>query len=260
MRLLAISLVVVGCVLILSAVSGAAEIPGLAVYFDFDGESGKTVTDRSGTGNDGELKGGTEWGAGKYGSGMEFDGNDGVVEVPDSDSLQFVEGLTMVAWIKPTLTGDPWQLIGSKGPDEQEFFELLLSPSGFLWMGWLFGGAGRVVPAQSPPLVEADVWQHVAVAWDPKKFWNVYLNGEVLIEYPKQDDELVPGPDPLLIGTELNLKRFYSGVMDEWALFSRGLTQDEIEGLMDGIGNLLAVGQAGKLATTWGDVKSAISD
>jgi hypothetical protein len=224
------------------------------VYFDFEDRSGDTAKDLSGMGNDGDLKGGTSWGAGKYGGGMEFDGT---VEVPDNETLQFVEGLTIAAWIKPTLTGDQWQLIGSKGPDAVEFFEVLLSPDGFLWMGWMFAGAGRIVPAQSPPLIEPDVWQHVAVAWDPKEFWNIYLDSEILIEYPQQDDELVPTTDPLILGTEINMKRHYSGVMDEWALFSRGLPQEEIQEIMGGIGKILAVDGVGKLATTWGNIRSA---
>jgi len=136
-----------------------------------------------------------------------------------------------------------------------QFFELLLSPTGLLWLGWTFAGAGRIVPAQSAPNVQADVWQHVAVAWDPKEFWNIYLDGEILIEHPKQDDELVPNSDPLILGTELNMKRYYNGLMDEWALFSRGLPQEEIQDLMSGIGNILAVDKAGKLAGTWGSLK-----
>ena len=186
-----------------------------------------------------------------------FDGKDGYVEVKDSDSLQFTDGLTLVAWIKPTLKGDEWQLIGSKGLDAKEYFELLLSPQGFLWMGWMFQKAGRIVPAQSPPKVQPDVWQHAAVAWDPAKFWTVYLDGEVLIEYPKQNDKLVPTTDPLLIGNEINMKRYYNGVIDDWALFHRGLTMDEIKQVMNGIQNLLPVNETkAKLTATWGSIKT----
>jgi len=169
--------------------------------------------------------------------------------------LQFTDGLTLAAWIKPTLKGDEWQLIGSKGLDAKEYFELLLSPQGFLWLGWMFK-AGRVVPAQSPAKIKADEWQHVAVSWDPAKFWNIYLNGEVLIEYPKQNDKLMPNTDPIMIGTEKDMKRFYNGDMDEWALFNKGLTQDEIKQIMGGIQNLLPVNETkAKLASTWGSIK-----
>ena len=51
------------------------------------------------------------------------------------------------------------------------------------------------------------------------------------------------------------MKRNYNGLMDEWALFSRGLPQEEIQDLMSGIGNILAVDKGGKLAGTWGSLK-----
>jgi len=236
----------------------AKEVEGLVVYFPFDEGTGKTVKDYSGTGNDGNIKGGTKWTDGKYDGGLMLEGDDGIVEVEDNDSLDFVDGITIATWFNPTLEGDQWQLLGSKGADVLEYFEVLLSPDGFIWMGWIFQGAGRVVPAQSPSEVKADVWQHVAVAWDPKEFWTIYLDGDVLIDYPKQDDKLVPNEDPLLIGTELNLKRYYNGVVDEWALFDRGLTQDEVEEIMGGIEGLMGVEPGTKLTTTWGNIKQNI--
>ncbi|MBM3214486.1 LamG domain-containing protein [Candidatus Poribacteria bacterium] len=240
----------------MQASSSAREVAGLVLALPFGEGKGATVADGSGNGNDGKIKGGVKWTTGKYGGGLQFDGNDGVVEVPDSKSLQFTDGLTVAVWIKPTLKGDEWQLLGSKGADAKEFFEVLLSPNGFLWMGWMFQNAQRIVPAQSPKEVKPDVWQHVAVAWDPKQFWTVYLDGEPLIEYPKQDDKLVPNTDPVLIGTELNLKRYYNGVMDDWALFNRGLTQKEIKSVMGGLDALLPVDPLGRSATTWGRLKA----
>ena len=255
MKSLFVSLLAISLVLTLGTNGKTKELEGLVVYFTFDEGNGKLVTDHSGTGNDGNIKGGTKWTDGKYDGGLMLEGDDGIVEVEDNDSLHFVDGITIAAWIKPTLEGDQWQLIGSKGPDAQEYFEVLLSPNGFIWMGWVFQKAGRIVPAQSPSEVKPDVWQHVAVAWNPKEFWTVYLDGEVLIDYPKQDDKLVPKPDPLFIGTELNLKRYYNGVVDEWALFDRGLTQEEVKEIMGGIKILLSVEPGAKLTTTWGAIR-----
>jgi len=255
MKIVVIVSFVITCALAFMTIGNAKEVEGLVVYFTFDEGKGKVVTDYSKTGNDGNIKGGTKWTAGKYDGGLMFEGKDGIVEVESNDSLRFVDGITIAAWIKPTLKGDQWQLIGSKGLDVKEYFEVLLSPNGFIWMGWIFQKAGRIVPPQGPSKVKPDVWQHVAVAWDPKKFWTVYLDGEVLIDYPKQDDKLVPNDDPLLLGTELNLKRYYNGVMDEWALFNRGLTQQEVKEIMPGIQYLMAVEPGVKLATSWGNIK-----
>ena len=55
------------------------------------------------------------------------------------------------------------------------------------------------------------------------------LDGEVLIDYPKTGDKLVPIDAPLLLGREdpPALNRYYNGIIDEFALFNRGLSQDE---------------------------------
>ena len=86
-----------------------------------------------------------------------------------------------------------------------------------------------------------DEWQHVAVSYQMGEWWNVYLDGEVLIEYPAEDQELVPTADDLLIGVEepLGLSRFYSGDIDEFVLYDRGLTQEELQEVMGG-GSALA--------------------
>ena len=59
-----------------------------------------------------------------------------------------------------------------------------------------------------------------------------------------------------MFGTEKDMKRFYNGIIDDFALFNRGLTQDEIKGLMSGIQNILPVNETKtSLTTTWGNVK-----
>ena len=106
------------------SVSTAAELEGLVVYFAFEEGAGKTVKDLSGNGQDGKLEGDTSWADGKYGKAVNFGGKDGIVRVEHSDAFEFTDGITIAAWIKPTLKAGPgtWQLIAAKGPDVQEFF------------------------------------------------------------------------------------------------------------------------------------------
>ena len=134
---------------------------------------------------------------------------------------------------------------------------MLLHPDGFIWMGWKLTG-GRVVPAQSPRDVVKDKWQHVAVSFQSGEWWTVYLDGEVLIDYPKNGNKLVPIDAPLMIGMEEPpaLNRYYNGVIDEFALFDRGLSQDEVKEIQESsIQDILAVEPDEKLPTTWGRLK-----
>ena len=48
--------------------------------------------------------------------------------------------------------------------------------------------------------------------------------------------------------------RWFDGLMDEFYIFSRALSEDEIKEVMDG--EFLSVEPADKLATTWGSLKS----
>lgn len=244
-------------------VSMAGELEGLVVYFAFEEGAGQTVADLSGNGQNGKLEGDTTWTDGKFGKSVNFGGKNGIVRVEHSNAFEFTDGITIAAWIQPTLKAGPgtWQLIAAKGPDVHEFFEVLLHPDGFIWMGWKLTG-GRAVPAQSPRDVVKDKWQHVAVSFQTGKWWTVYLDGEVLINYPKTGDKLVPLDAPLMLGTEEPpaLNRYYNGDIDEFALFNRGLSQDEIKEIRGGIQEILAVDPDAKLPTTWSSLKQRYSE
>ncbi len=258
MRKLLISLCAVYLIGSLHNIVSAAELDGLVVYFAFEDGKGGTVSDLSGNGNHGELEGDTDWSDGKYRNGLNFGGENGIVRVKHTPNFVFTEGITICAWIRPTLAVGPgtWQLIAAKGPDVDEFFEILLHPDGYIWMGWKLSN-GRQVPAKSPVKIEKNEWQHVAVSFQRAEWWTVYLDGEVLIDHPKQEGKLVSVESPLILGTEepLNLNRYYNGDMDEFALFNRGLTQKEIQKIQGGIEDILAVEPIAKLSTTWGRIK-----
>ena len=51
------------------------------------------------------------------------------------------------------------------------------------------------------------------------------------------------------------LNRYYNGIIDDFALFNRGLSQDEIKEIQDGIQEILAVEPDAKLPITWGYLK-----
>ncbi len=242
--------------------STAEELEGLVVYFDFEDGAGKTVTDQSGNRQDGKLEGDTDWTDGKFGKGLNFGGKNGIVRVVHSHQFEFTDGLTICAWIRPTLKVGPgtWQLIAAKGPDVEEFFEILLHPDGYIWMGWRLT-SGRKVPAKSPVKIVKDKWQHVAVSFQAGEWWTVYLDGEVLINHPKEDGKLVPVESPLLLGTEepFNLNRYYNGDMDEFAMFNRGLSEKEVKEIQEGIADVLVVEPTDKLSTTWGTLKQKYS-
>ncbi len=125
--------------------STAKELKGLVVYFAFEESSGQTVADLSGNRNDGKLEGDISWGDGKFGRAVNFGGKDGIIRVEHSDSFEFIDGITIAAWVRPTLKAGPgtWQLIAAKGPDVDEFFEILLHPDGLEIVRRTFGSSTK---------------------------------------------------------------------------------------------------------------------
>ena len=82
----------------------APPVTGLVAAYGLDAGTGTTITDQSGTGNNGTLTN-TTWAgasAGKYGNALTFNGTNATVTIPDSDSLDLTTGMTLEAWVRPT--------------------------------------------------------------------------------------------------------------------------------------------------------------
>ncbi|MCJ7479413.1 MAG: hypothetical protein MUP63_04520, partial [Candidatus Nanohaloarchaeota archaeon QJJ-7] len=76
-------------------------------FWRFTNESGQTVVDNSSYGNSGTLGSSTvsetsdpSRVGGLRGKALEFDGNDDYVEIPDDESLDITEGLTVSGWFR----------------------------------------------------------------------------------------------------------------------------------------------------------------
>ena len=77
-----ISLIITGCMFVQP--SNAEVDPGSIVgAWLFDEKSGKVAKDSSDNGNDGDLVGGAKWAKGKFGNGIELNGKDAWVTVPE---------------------------------------------------------------------------------------------------------------------------------------------------------------------------------
>ena len=107
-------------------------------------------------------------------------------------------------------------------------------------------------------------WHHIAVTWDGKEF-GIYLDAD-------QIGSGVTTPDlgrnpltnkPLLIGIYLGTGQhgqwgeFFSGRIDEVAIFNIALADDDIETIMaKGLEEILSVEPSDKLAAIWATIKA----
>ena len=172
-------------------VAGAS---GLVAAYSFDEGGGTTLTDRSGSGNNGTLVNGPTWTTGKYGGGLQFNGAGSYVSIPDASSLN-LSSMSLSTWIKPmSVTGNP--IIMRKGWSATQSwlynYRLTTLGSGVRWT--YSGGNYQDTPSG---VLSAGIWQHVAMTYDATSFViKIYVNG--VLQY---------------IGSEPNVPGAISGIL-----------------------------------------------
>ena len=225
------------------------------LLYTFESGAGKAVKDLSGNGNDGELMG-PKWGEGNPGGGLTFGGNAprDFVEIPDSDSLDLVEGLTvemwlyLEAWSTAGGTGATKELSYKVGPRDNKKVLVRLTTDKQAW-------GAAVVHGKTETLKK---WMHVAGTYDGKSGeGKIYING-VIDGEGKIGGNIVPNNDVLWLGRGAG--PFLQGQMDEVRISNIARSEQEIQELMNkGIEGVLAVKSQDKLATTWGKLKSNLA-
>jgi hypothetical protein len=87
-----------------------APAPGLVAGYGFDAGSGTKAADASREGNTGDIEGAT-WTRGRYGRALSFNGEDAVVRVPTSASLDLTRAMTLSGWVRPTEPQSGWRTV-----------------------------------------------------------------------------------------------------------------------------------------------------
>ena len=223
----------------------AQEVVG---YWQFEEGGGKKVKDEMG--NDGEIVGDCKWVKGKFGGGLQVGGTEAYVRVPDSESLQVTDAITMAGWTNVT----DGCILG-KGGDY--FLRLAKGPA--VNPGLQIGGWKEVI---AKTILNTPQWCHVAATYDGETF-TAYLNGK-----PDGSIALVgqiainSNGDfvDLLLGNT-GWGPFHSEwdslkIIDEMLVANYAFTDEELNELMKSGLKGSAVEPAGKLSATWSRIKA----
>jgi hypothetical protein len=220
----------------------------VGLYF-FDDEEGDEVIDSSGNGNNGVFRGGVERVDGKFKGGLQFNGKDTFVEIPDSESLDLTEGLTIAMWIYMNTystaggTGVTKETAYKAGTRSDKKVMIRATTAGAAW------GDNVVAGNTDVPLGE---WHHIAATYDAaSEDAIVYLDGEEDGK-GKFPGEITPNASVVWIGR--GQSPYFDGIYDEVAIWNAPLSRDEI---LQAMNTLHTVEPLGKLAWTWGRVKIA---
>jgi len=227
---------------------------GLVSYWTFDEADirGKTAKDVWGK-NDGTIKGDPQIVAGKVGKALKFDGKADFIEVPDDDSLDIVEEITVEAWVKPGQAagyGCTFRTITAKDIHASQ-------PYGFYWdsangeLEFVLSNTAKRLTVAYNYDAKVGKWVHVAATYDTSQI-KIYADGE-LIGTASYTSELPKDDAPLRIGHDGDCDRYFPGIIDELRIYNRGLTEAEI--LQNLASEGLAVEASYKLTLTWGEIK-----
>jgi len=253
----AITLVVVGITLFLACQIDAEIDPETVVgvwMFETDPKDG--VKDNSGNGHDGEINGDVKWVQGKFGKALEFPGVSGsLVSIPHAPELNLFT-FTIVAWYKGEAT-DSWQyLISKETPHNSRNYSIGVNKdTGFMVTQITVGAEQWKTCTGNTSLTDGE-WYHMAGTYDGT-FIRSWVNGFMEGQTGEQGEPDHPEDQPLRIGAVNGIPA--KGVVDEVALFSEALEEEEIQEIMnDGLAEalqILAVAPAKKLTITWGKIK-----
>ena len=244
-----VSFLVLLASLLIIANLGVANVAeeGLVAYWPFDEGTGKTAEDVTGNGHDGKFAGAPKWVDGKFGTALEFDGEEDHVVVADDAALAIEENITFMAWFSP---GD---VLTSRR---------LMVKNNSIFVIFDFGNKDSIDFLVKPDNTFAEStttdwkvgeWYHFAGTFDGKTM-KVYVNGKLEgeaannVPIAPSDLELWIGGDDFGRPTD-----FFPGTIDEVRLYEKTLTEAEIQKVMETPQDVEA---RGKLTTAWGKIKA----
>ena len=234
--------------------SGRAD-EGLVLYLPFDEGNGDISKDRSGKGNNAILKDGAAWTKdGKYESAVLLDGVKSAVAVEHSDDLDLDKQYTIEAWVYPHDVAGAYKGIITKEDWDNGKGYYLGQLNQEIYFG--FNKGAHEVQTSGKNFATNKQWYHVAGTYDAglaSNNFKIYING-VLVKEGGGSTAPIPHTETLDVGWIHDLVGFFSGIIDEVAIYRRVLTAEEIRDDMDNKVST-AVAASGRVATTWANLK-----
>ena len=181
---------------------------------------------------DGTLQNGVTFGTGLVGQAFSFDGVDDAVVVNDTPALN-PTSITVEAWIKPDSApmGTLRDVVTKWGFDAtiDSYFLGLINTTGVVKVQGAIGDGATGDPGVSGGSVPLNVWSHIAMTYDAASGLNrVYLNGVAVGERVRAHG-IYRTTSRVFIGREdSGNNRYFSGLIDEPAIYGRALTDAEI--------------------------------
>ncbi len=238
--------VVLTMLVVLGGTASAALTDGLMLYYDFEQlVGGDGIPDRSGSGYDGQVlgAGSIALAEGVFGRAAHFQGPDPVyVSLPAPIPHEAIptEAITLAAWVNhDPMTTDQMEIFmpmsGGEYAKQLAHFELRTGNTARFLLRTPVEPAEDFISLNDVGSVPAEEWVHYAATYDSAEgVGRLYINGEIVGEAFSTRTMYDNWDTGARVGYCVDDARPFFGYMDDFALWRRALTQDEIIALMDG--------------------------
>ena len=232
----------------------------LVIFLTFDDVDGKTIKDSSGNGLNANIVANAEIVDGKDGKAIKItaEGAD-CVNVPADDKLKISGEITMAAWVwmEAWNKNAQWFDKNCHNGGEHTSYGMGVFGDGNSFHMYLGSDQNRQ-HLDKPHELDVKTWHYVVGTYDGDTM-KVYVDGELAVEDPRKFNFTGTNDQDLRIGCSKDRPQytFQNGMIDNAAIWSRALSEDEINQAMGG--ELLAVSAKNKATTTWGYIKNRAS-
>ena len=211
-----------------------------------DEGNGDVAEDASENGRKGTIVQGN-WQAGKFGDALEIK-KGGTVTIPLGKGI-IADKVTFVLWLNFTDIAGQQNYFSIWDQSNNRYVPYKEGPN--VLRSWT-----NTWNVSSGVTVKADTWYHVANIYDGKTC-RIYVDGEEKVSQDVAKFQLQDQDQTAWLATDRGTGFFSAVIMDEVGLFNDGLTEDEVQNIMnDGIYHTsYAVEPLDKLPVLWGKLK-----
>ncbi|MGQ4876146.1 MAG: DUF2341 domain-containing protein [Promethearchaeia archaeon] len=173
--------------------------------------SGTTAYDSSQYKNNGTLGGNPQWTNGKVNGALDFDGND-YVQIPDADSLDITDEITLEAWIKSDVSqSGTIRAIFNKN----YAYGLYFDHSNADFRGSIFTNDGSSwYNSDGPVTISSGTWHYITGIYNGT-YLIFYIDGEEKTKRNVGANAIQITNDPFFIGSATTSTQFFDGKIDE---------------------------------------------
>lgn len=207
-----------------------SDISGCIAYYNCN-TSGGLLTDNFGNYN-GSFQGSVEFSDGRLSSGLGFNGSS-YVNLNSNFTGSFSNGVSVSAWFKKDIILSFGETI--VGGDAQDAFGFNLQ----FQAGSLFFRINKnLIAARNDYVDYADnKWHHVVGTYDNQTLVKLYVDNSLRATGDIGGSVIINSTDNYFIGNEPGRQYYYSGLLDEIAIYNRALNLEEINQLAN-FGNI----------------------